>query len=280
MNDEVVFLLTKGNLPGTVVDILDSLLVLDTTVGGATDIVGPELERWREPGVLEDAGSRAWLFVESGQLRSESIHGGFRGRAGSQWILAVDDGTVIHGFVERGLRIGFPYNFGRAVTPVAGLPQRPRPTLEPHEWHVDDGVMVLAGFLREIQASISEIRLTYTGAGQAELMTGIQIEANGVKRGGWVFDLTGNFQMICGGDFHDSRSALRLLVYEGRSSPYVVPEPAADATPVPTPDGLFEVHVIAPGEYPEIDRFRQPQSAIDATATAFAAAPVVECQPH
>jgi hypothetical protein len=278
MSDEVIFLLSKGYLPGSVLQLIDSVRYVKTTAGDAADILDEVMRRDRLTQLDQHSDRHVWLFAAGGQLSSTSIHGGSRGRAGTLWIIVDGDGTIRSGTVEEGVKVGPPYRgeeIRRGASPALDA-RRVAPDTLVRDF--DDAVEAVANLLVELQASISSVSYVHTSARQAEALTGVAFEGNGVKSGAWVFDLRGNFQLICGGDFHKAQPDVRLLVYEGRSSPYVVHELPGEATPAPTPDStLFVTQVMEPEEYPAIDRFRMNQSEIEAQATAYAGASIVLC---
>jgi len=186
---------------------------------------------------------------------------------------------VLSGVVERGLKVGFPYN-GQGVPLGDFVPLHPlRVPAVDLVRDTASAVSSVSRLLEEVRASVTHVSLVHSSAGQIAWITGVDAESVPTKIGGWIFDLRGNFQLTCGGAERIDASASRLVVFEGRSSPYVLAAPAPGATAVPTPpSGLFVERVIEPGEYAAIDRFRHSQSASDATMSALANAGAVDCR--
>ena len=252
---------------------IDSVSYVKTTFGAAASLLGvdagaPQFGRsgW-QPVPADDT---AWLFVEYDSPWSTSavIGGRIGGWAGALWVLAPV------GFEPISLSYKGTVDLSRLGTPVVIAPGEVPQIDElrtPQNLIVEttaDAVQSVARSFDRTYAQVLDVTWLQTTAsrvGSLVSMAGVPPDSPA-----WMFDAEGDFELRCGSENTDPLGRIRLLVLQGRSSPYLVK--SADETPSPLSD-FGTPAVMAPGDWPVIDRFRRTRSAFEATGTAVWSAP-------
>ena len=286
--EDAEYVLTRGYLPGTGVASIESISYVSTSVAAVSTLLAEDPGTWYQPERQWQRDDGVWVFVEYGGLHSVSIHGGSAGEEGTQVVVVgarlpdepLGSGANVHNSFLTGAvdvsRLGVVTNIPPGEdAAIDGL--RVADDLIVHS--TAEAMAAVVRFLPHVLANVSQVAYVETTAARSAQLTGVG--ADGLPSGtkAWLFELTGDFQGTCGGDFHDGQPASRLLVVEGRAAPYVVrAAPASyNASPVAELAAFGAAIAVDPGESPGIDQFRKPVAEINATATARAMTAVLPC---